>query len=188
MKQIRVKSNHVDINFKDVAAIADRMVWTGRLPTPDAVSEQLRVRSNGMVGKYLALWRAGYSGGPADKTHIADLPSELKHLLAEDFERRVAALKAKLDAERAQIRVEGDKLAMVNEQRASQVRELNAALRDAGSRSDEQARRIAMLENEIASERNLRIQLEQRIKDARQELTKVEHRLEDPPSDMAGGA
>jgi hypothetical protein len=187
MRQTKVKPNHVDADFKDVAAVAHRMVWTGRLPTLNAICEELNVRNTDTVRQYFELWKAGYRHVHADKSHIVDLPSGLKHLLVDDFERRVSASKAKLDAECSEIRVERDRLAMVNEQRASQIQTLNAALMDAESKVDEQTRRIAMLEIEIASERHLRMQMEQRIRDAMQELTRVGHRLEDHFPESAGG-
>ena len=125
---------------------------------------------------------------PENKRHIVDLAPELQHLLAEDFERKVVALKTRLKAECDEIRVERDRLVIINEQRASQMEALNSALIDAEAKLEKQARRVARLEDEVASERNMRIQMEQRIRNARQELTNVEHRLEDPLPETGGGA
>jgi len=179
MKQIRIKPRHQEINFKDVAAVADLMVWTGRLPTVSAICEELGARSIDRVRQCFELWKAGYNHIHAEKTHIADLPSELQHLLSDAFEQRAAASKAKLDAELAEIQAQRDRLLIVAEQHAAQIRQLNAALMDAVSKVDEQAKRIAMLENAIASGRDIRTKLEPRSKDASRNLTGVEQRLED---------
>jgi len=188
MNQIKVKPNHSNINFNSVAAVADRMVWTGRLPSLCAICEELHVRSTDRVMQYFQLWKARYSSDGVQKTHIADLSSELKHLLAEAFEKRVISLKAKLNAECAEIRVDRDRLAKINEQKDAQIQALMLALGDAEVKIADQARRISRLKNEMAVERNALAKAEQRIRDARQELTRAEHTLEDHPSDMSGGA
>ena len=112
-----------------------------------------------------------------DKTHIADLSSELQHLMSEAFERRVIALKAKLRAECDEIRVDRDRLITVNERQAARIDALSAELGYAQTRIDEQARRIAMLKNEIASERNLRTKIEQQTRNARQHNNNVNTNL-----------
>jgi hypothetical protein len=188
MNQVKAKPNHLDLDFNKVAAIADRMVWTGKLPTLCAICEQLHVRSTDKVKEYFESWKTLYSVNGAEKTHIADLPSESKHLLGEAFERRVMALRAKLNAEIAEIRADRNRLAEINEQKDAQIQALMLALGDAEVKIADQARRISTLKNEMAVERNALAKAEQRIRDARQELTRAEHSLEDYPSDMGGGA
>ena len=188
MRQNKVKPNHADINFNDVAAVADRMVWTGRLPTLSAICEELNVRSTGKVGQYFAMWKAAHSHNQSDKTHIADLPSELQHLLAEAFEKRVAALTAKLNAESAEIQVDRDRLVKINEQQAARIQALMLALGDAEVKIADRDRRISSLKKEIAAERDAHVRTEQRIRDAMQELTRVEHTLEDFSPESSGGA
>ncbi|HYA42542.1 MAG TPA: hypothetical protein VEF34_14635, partial [Syntrophobacteraceae bacterium] len=61
MRQAKVRPNHANIDFNDVAAVADRMVWTGRLPTLNAICEELNVRSTDKIEQCFALWRAGHS-------------------------------------------------------------------------------------------------------------------------------
>ncbi|MGA2402240.1 MAG: DNA-binding protein [Syntrophobacteraceae bacterium] len=187
IRKAKVKPGSVNISFEDVAAVADRMVWTGRLPTVSGVCKELNVRSIDKVGQYLALWKAGYSHTRADKMHIVDLSSNLQHLLAEDFERQVIALTAKFRAECAEIRGDRDRLTEVNQQQAAQIEALTAALGDAEVKIAEQAGRIARLKNEIAVGRDALAKAEHRIRDARQELTIVEHRLDDPFPESGGG-
>jgi len=187
-KQIKAKLIHADVTFNDVAAIADRMVWTGRLPTVNAIHDELHGGSLEKVRQCFTLWKAGYNHIQAEKTHISDLPPELQHLLAEAFEKRIAALRAKLNAESAEIRVERDRLAKVNEQLTAQIKVLMSALGDAEVKIADQNKRISMLKKEIASERNLRINMEQRIREAPKEPTIVENRLDDPPPAACGGA
>jgi uncharacterized sporulation protein YeaH/YhbH (DUF444 family) len=145
--QAKMKPSRVSLSFKNVVEIAERMVWAGRRPTLSAICEELKVRCNDRVQRYFALWEAGYSHAGEDKTHITDLPSELQHLLADAFERRVI----KLQAECAQMRADRDRLVNVNEQQTAQIEALTAALGNAEARIDEQARRIAGLENETPS-------------------------------------
>ena len=45
IRKAKVKPGSVNISFEDVAAVADRMAWTGRLPTLSAVCKELNVRS-----------------------------------------------------------------------------------------------------------------------------------------------
>ena len=163
MNQIKVKPNHSNINFNSVAAVADRMVWTGRLPSLCAICEELHVRSTDRVMQYFQLWKARYSSDGVQKTHIADLSSELKHLLAEAFEKRVIALRAKLKAESAEIRVDRDRLVKINEQKDAKIEALMLALGDAEVKIADQARRISRLKNEMAVERNALAKAEQRI-------------------------
>jgi chromosome segregation ATPase len=188
MRQIKLKPNDPDISFKEVAEVADRMVWTGRLPNLSAICKELHVRSTDEVNQYFELWKIQSSGNGAEKTHIADMSSELKHLLAEAFERRLIALKAKLNAENTEIRVDRDRLAQINEQKDAQIQALMLALGDAEVKIADQARRICRLKNEMAVERNASAKAEQRIRDARQELTGAKPTLEDHPADMSGGA
>jgi uncharacterized coiled-coil protein SlyX len=188
MRQFKVKPNGENIDFNDVAAVADRMVWTGRLPTLEAICEELNVRNTDKVGQYFALWRTGHGHNQSEKTHIADLPPELQHLLAEAFERRVASLTAKLNAESAEIQIDRDRLVKINEQQAAQITALMRALGDAEAKIANQEKRIAGLRKEIAAERDAHVKTEQRIRDAMQELTRVEHTLESPFPETSGGA
>lgn len=187
MNQVKVKQNHLDINFNTVAAIADRMAWTGRLPTLCAICEELHVQSSDKVEQCFELWKSRYSSN-GEKTHILDLSSELKHLFAEAFERRVIALKAKLNAESTEIRVDRDRLAKVNEQKDAQIQALMLALGDAEVKIADLARRISRLKNQMATERKASAKEEQRLRDAGRELTRAEHTLEDHPSNTSGGA
>ena len=150
MRQIKIKSSQADVNFNDVAAVADRMVWTGRPPTVSAICEELSTRSIDRVCQCFSLWEAEHNPAGAEKTHIADMPSELQHLLADAFERRVTALRAKLKAECAEIRADRDRLAKVNEQKDTQIMALTLALGDAEVKIADQARRISRLKKEIA--------------------------------------
>ena len=189
MNQTKAKPNHGDISFNHVAAVADRMVWTGRLPTLNAICEELNVRSiNKKVGQYFALWKAGHNHARVEKTHIADLPPELQHLLAEAFERRVTALTAKLNAESAEIQVDRDRLVKVNEQQAAQIEALMLSLGDAEVKIADQERRISRLKKEIAAERDAHVRTEQSVRDAMQDLTRAEHAPEDSFPESSGGA
>jgi transposase len=163
MNQIKVKPNHLDLNFNTVAAIADRMVWTGRPPTLCAICEELHVQSTDEVDQYFELWKTRYCCNGVEKTHIADLSSELKHLLAETFEKRVIALRAKLKAESAEIRVDRDRLAKINEHKDAKIEALMLALGDAEVKIADQARRISRLKNEVAVGRDALAKAEKRI-------------------------
>ena len=89
------------------------------------------------------------------KTHIADTPSALQHLLGEDFERGVIALRTRLESEYAEIKRDRDELANQNEQLCALLKSLTLTLNDAEIEATEFAMRIARLKNEIAGERAL---------------------------------
>jgi chromosome segregation ATPase len=120
------------------------------------------------------------------KTHIADLPADLQHLVAEEFERGVVAFRAKLESEYSEIKRDRDQLANLNEQLFALLDSLSLALDNTEIEATEFAMRIARLKNEISVQR-ARTKAGQRIRSARQELTKVEHRLEDDPFPESGG-
>ena len=122
------------------------------------------------------------------KTHVLDLPADLQHVLAEDFEQGMMDLRAKLESDYLQAKRDRDEPAKLIKAQSARIESLAAALHAAGAKAEEQARRIEQLKNEVAVERESRERTEQRIRDARQVLTKVEHRLEDPFPESGGGA
>jgi chromosome segregation ATPase len=122
------------------------------------------------------------------KTHIADLPSDVQNLLAEEFERKVIAMREKLESEYAEIRRERNELADLNGQQAAKIEFLTVALLDARAKITERTGVIAMLKNEIAVGQESLAKAEQRIMDARQGLVQVEHKLDDPFPESSGGA
>jgi chromosome segregation ATPase len=124
------------------------------------------------IQQNIAPVNGSYSHARAIKTHIADLPAGLQHLVAEEFEREVAAFRAKLEFEYSEIKRVRDELADLNEQQSAQIDSLTVALKGAGAKIAEQAMWIAGLENEISAWRGALAKAEQRIRDARQELTK----------------
>jgi hypothetical protein len=150
MDQTRVKPNHSDIDFNRVAAIADLMVWTGRLPTLDAICEGLHVQSTDEVKQYFELWKARYSSDGAGKTRSTDLSYEFKNLLAESFERRMNALRSRFYAESARIRTDRDRLADMNQQKDAQIEALILVLGEAEVKIADQARLIIRLKQQIA--------------------------------------
>jgi chromosome segregation ATPase len=122
------------------------------------------------------------------KTHVMDLPADLQRLLAEDFEQGMIDLHAKLESDYYEAKRDRDKLAGLIERQSARIESLEAALNAAGAKVEEQARRIEQLKNEIAAEQKSREKMAERIRDTRLELTKVEHRLEDPFPESSGGA
>jgi chromosome segregation ATPase len=123
----------------------------------------------------------------AAKTHVLDLPADLQNLLSEDFERGMIDLRAKLESDYLEAKKDRDELAELIKAQSVRMMSLEAALNSAVAKLEEQARRIEQLKNEIAAEQGSREKIEQRIRNARQELTKVEHRLEDDPFPESGG-
>jgi hypothetical protein len=87
------------------------------------------------------------------KTHIADAPSALQHLLGEDFERGVIALRTRLESEYAEIKRDRDELANQNEELLALLESLSLTLDNAEIEATEYAMRIARIKNEIAAER-----------------------------------
>ena len=191
MNQIRSKHS--------VTAIADRLKKAGKQPVLRVVSAEADFQRTEMKNISSLKW-----GGQARaiKTHVADLPSEVQNLLAEEFEQKVIAFREKLESEYAEIKRESNELAVRNERQLAQIGSLKAMIGDASAKIEfltvalinarakmaERAGLISQLKNEIAVGREALIKAEQRIRDARQELTRAEHTLEDHPSDISGGA
>ena len=177
MNQIRAKHS--------VTAIADRLKKVEKHPTLRAVCAQADFQRTEMKNISSLKW-----GGQARaiKTHVADLPSEVQNLLAEEFEQKVIAFREKLESEYAEIKRERNELADLHAQQSAKIEFLTVALVDARAKMGERASLIAQLKNEIAVGRETLAKAEQRIRDARQGLTKVEHKLDDPFPESSGGA
>jgi peptidoglycan hydrolase CwlO-like protein len=88
------------------------------------------------------------------RTHIADIPPNVQNLLADEFERKVITLRAKLEAKYAEIKKDKNRLAALNREQSAEIDHLRTALEEASSKAVEQNRRISLLESEIASERD----------------------------------
>ena len=87
------------------------------------------------------------------KTHIADTPSALQHLLGEDFERGVIALRTRLESEYAEIKRDRDELAKQNAQLFALLESVSLTLDGFEIEATEFAMRMARLKDEIAAER-----------------------------------
>ena len=110
MKQIRAKH--------PVTAIADRLKRAEKLPALRAVCAQADFRRSEINQQNISSLKWGSQVG-AIKTHVADLPSEVQNLLAEEFEQRVIALREKLESEYAEIKRSRNELAVLNERQFS---------------------------------------------------------------------
>jgi chromosome segregation ATPase len=141
----------------------------------------------GQIQQNVASLKGSYSHARAIKTHIADLPADVQHLVAEEFEQAVIAFRAKLESEYSEIKKDRDELANQNEQLFDLLDSLSVALDNAEIEATEFAMRIARLKDEISAQR-ARAKAGQRIRSARQEPAKVGHRLEDPFPESDGGA
>ena len=69
--------------------------------------------------------KEGAGHARAIKTHVADLPSDLQRLLAEEFEHEVIAL-SKTPSEYAEIKRDRDELANQNEQLCAILKSLTS--------------------------------------------------------------
>ena len=179
MKQIRAKHS--------VTAIADRLKRAGKQPALRAVCAQADFQRVELNQQNISALKWG-SPARAIKTHVADLPSDVQNLLAEEFEQRVIAFREKLESEYAEIKRGRNELAVLNERQSARIESLKATIKDASAKITEQAGLIAQLKNELAVGREALTKAEQRIRDARQGLTKVEHKLDDPFPESSGGA
>ncbi|MDR3556815.1 MAG: hypothetical protein P4L55_18840 [Syntrophobacteraceae bacterium] len=92
--------------------------------------------------------------GDSIRTHIADIPPNVQNLLADEFERKVITLRAKLETKYAAIKKEKNKVAALNREQSAEIDHLRTTLEEASSKVVEQSRQIARLESEIASERH----------------------------------
>jgi methyl-accepting chemotaxis protein len=179
MNQIRAKHS--------VTVIADRLKKAGKSSVPQGIRDQMdfQGRSN---QQHISLVKGGRRYAQAIKTHVADLPLKVQNLLAEEFEREVIAFREKLESEYAEIKRDKNQLAVLNEQQSVRIDNLTEALKNASATMNEQARRISQLKNEIVAERDAHARTEQRIRNAMQELTRVEHTLDDSFPESSGGA
>ncbi len=179
MNQIRAKHS--------VAAIADRLGKTGKSPVPQTILTGTDSRGRGNQ-QHISSLMGGRRRAQAIKTHVADLPVQVQKLLAEEFEREVIAFREKLESEYSEAKRDKNQLAALNEKQSDAIDNLTAALKDASTKISEQARRIAQLNHEIAAERDAHARTELRIRDAMQELVRVEHTLDDSFPESSGGA
>ena len=118
MNQIRAKHS--------VTAIADRLKKAEKHPTLRAVCAQADFQRTEMNQQNISSLKWG-SQARAIKTHVADLPSDVQNLLAEEFEQRVIALRQKLESEYAEIKRERNELAVLNERQSPEIESLKAS-------------------------------------------------------------
>jgi len=137
----------------NVTRTADHQKKAGRQPVLRAVCTGMDIPGTGQIQQNVASLKGSYSHARAIKTHIADLPADLQHLVAEEFERGVMAFRAKLESEYSEIKRDRDELANQNEQLFALLKSLSLTLDGAEIEATEFAMRIARLKNEIAAER-----------------------------------
>ena len=145
MNQIRAK--------RTVTGIAGRIKNPGKHPALRSVCAGMDVDGMSKIKQSTLLLKEGAGHARAIKTHIADLPADLQHLLTEEFEREVTAFRVKLQSEYAEIKRDRDELANQNEQLCALLKSLTLTLNDAEIEATEFAMRIARLRNTIAAER-----------------------------------
>jgi len=179
MNQIRVKH--------PVTVIADRLKRAGKIPVLQTTHSQMDFQG-GRHLQHISSIKGGRCHAQSIKTHVADLPSKVQNLLAEQFEREVITFREKLESEFAEIKRERNELAALYERQSARIGRLKTALKDASAKIAEQAGLIARLKNEIALERDALAKAERRIRDARQGLTRVEHQLDEPFPESSGGS
>ena len=169
MKQIRAKHT--------VTAIADRLKRAEKLPALRAVCAQADFRKTEMNQQNISSLKWG-SQARTIKTHIADLPSDMQNLLAEEFEQRVIALREKLESEYAEIKRDRNELAVLKERQSAEIESLKSALKYASAKIEfltvalinarakmaERAGLIGQLKNEIAVGHEPQTKTEQRIR------------------------
>ena len=80
------------------------------------------------------------------------------------------------------------KLEALNRRQLNGIDDLRIALEKASAKLADQARLIARLKSEVTAGRDSLEKAEQRIRDARQELASVEHKLDGPLPDSSSGA
>jgi len=179
MNQIRAKHS--------VTSIADRLKKAGKSAVPQGRRGQVDFQGRGNQ-QHISLVKGGWRHAQAIKTHVADLPLKVQNLLAEEFEREVIAFCEKLELDYSEILRDKNQLAALNEQQSARIEDLTATLRDASVKITEQARKISQLTNELTAERDANVRTGQRIRNAMQELTRVEHTLDDSFPESSGGA
>lgn len=108
MNQIRAKLT--------VTGIAGRLKNAGKHPALRSVCAGMDVQGMSKIQQGILSLNGRAGHARAIKTHIADLPADLQHLLTEEFEREVMAFRAKLQSEYAEIKRDRDELAKQNEQ------------------------------------------------------------------------
>ena len=178
MKQIRAKHS--------VTSIADRLKRAGQQPALRAVCAQVDFQRTETNQQNISSLKWG-SQARAIKTHIADLPSDVQNLLAEEFEQRVIAFREKLESEYAEIKRDRNELAVLNERQSAEIESLKSALKYASAKIEfltvalinarakmaERAGLIGQLKNEIAVGHEPETKAEQRIRRRPAEINKT---------------
>jgi hypothetical protein len=158
----KVKQNDSDVRIQDVAAAADRMLWTGRLPTVDSISEALNTGDIDRVRQCLTMWKVRHNPGEAKKTRITDLPPEAQYYLMEAFEKKVAELETRLKARFSEALAQREMLAEVNERQAAQIDALLTALADAEAEIADRDKRISGLRKQISFQQQALVRAKRR--------------------------
>lgn len=124
----------------------------------------------------------------ADNSKTSSGSNVQRELLIE-VARQTRVFCSELEIENSQLKSDMDALTKENEHKAIQILTLQLALSETEKRVAEELKRIERLKADITAERVARVRAEKRIREARQQLTQVENRLEVPdPPDLGGGA
>jgi len=167
-----------NITPDQVHAIADAIRAEGGKPTLRAVRERLGTGSMGTVSKHLQQWKAGQERQAA--TELA-LPPALQRAVLDFMATELAAARAPLEAELADLQQTAGDLATENERQATtienQAGELEALAADKAA-AEGKAEQLAV---DLATAKEETVRERQAAEQARTELAKAMLRLEAMP-------
>jgi colicin import membrane protein len=155
------------ITYDEVAAVADRLVSQGELPTIQRVRDVLGTGSPNTIHKHLAAWKETQ---PQAQREAVTLPEGLADALIREIERQASAARAESEDKALEARRSADSLAEVGEALEEENEELksNAEIlereRDqaqalAGDRQHEIDRLVAVCDRELKAAEAARVDL-----------------------------
>jgi len=100
------------ITYDEVAAVADRLVSQGELPTIQRVRDELGTGSPNTIHKHLTGWKETQ---PQAQREVVTLPDALAEALIREIERQALAARASSEEKALEARRSADKLAEVGE-------------------------------------------------------------------------
>ncbi len=138
-----------NINFGQVAAIADAMKAAGNRPTARAVRERIGSGSMGTIHKFLQQWQGKATGQDDDEDDGRELPSSIQKALLDFIGCEVATACEPLAEELQTARDDLDAIAQENERLTHSIKELERLLEQCGQERAAAMAQLNMTRDEL---------------------------------------
>lgn len=171
-------AREASITREQVFGVCDTLAAKNVRPTLRTVREHLGSGSNLTINRFVNEWKDGHA---APAVAASALPPSLQRGIAEFFAAEMAAARAPLEIEIAELQQTNHDLAAENERQASEMETLQATVETLASAKSAAEAKAAMLADALATEKDNVLRERAAVEQAHVELAKDKLRLESMP-------